>query len=85
MNLVTAFIAAAALFLLAILGLSIGVLLGRRPLRGSCGGLSAMASGRDPGDEAGPCTLCGLDLEDCPKKKAKVTETAAGAGDDDPP
>lgn len=35
----TEWLAAAAAFVLAVLGLGIGVMSGREPLRGSCGGL----------------------------------------------
>ena len=43
---------------LAIAGLSIGVLMGRKPLKGSCGGLAAF-------DGNGGCDLCGGNPEKC--------------------
>lgn len=46
-------------FLLAVLGLSLGTLLAKKPLRGSCGGMSALRSilGLDP------CESCSDDPE----------------------
>ncbi|MBW6505684.1 MAG: hypothetical protein K0B00_02915 [Rhodobacteraceae bacterium] len=40
-----AFLLTLAIFVLAIAGLSIGVLAGRPPIKGSCGGLSCHAGG----------------------------------------
>ncbi len=46
-------------FMLLIFGaLSIGVLMGRKPISGSCGGLNAL-------DGSGKCSLCGGTPEDC--------------------
>ena len=43
---------------LAVTGLSIGVLMGRKPIQGSCGGLS-------DGIGDGACELCGGSVERC--------------------
>ena len=43
------------ILILAIAGMSIGVIFNRKPLTGSCGGLSA----------SGSCSLCGNDTEKC--------------------
>lgn len=43
---------------LAVAGLSIGVMMGRKPLQGSCGGLNNFG-------EAGACELCGGKPEKC--------------------
>ena len=43
---------------LLVLGMSVGVLAGRRPISGSCGGLAA-------GKSAGGCEICGGDTSRC--------------------
>ena len=43
---------------LAVAGLAVGVMMGRKPLQGSCGGLNNFG-------EAGPCALCGGKPEKC--------------------
>ncbi|GIX29610.1 MAG: hypothetical protein KatS3mg124_0082 [Porticoccaceae bacterium] len=48
------FLAAAALILLVVLAMAVGVLAGRRPISGSCGGI-----GRALGEEGGRCEICG--------------------------
>lgn len=58
-NLLPVFLATLGLFLLAVCGLLVGVLFNNKPLRGSCGGMSA-ATG-----EAGSCGLCGGQTADC--------------------
>jgi hypothetical protein len=47
--------------LLVVLGMAIGVLMGREPLKGSCGGLSKLS---DLGI-SGPCEICGGDPHKC--------------------
>ena len=47
-----------AIFLLLILFMSLGVLLGRKPITGSCGGLQALGEGTD-------CEICGGDPAKC--------------------
>ena len=44
---------------LAVAGLSIGVLMGRKPLQGSCGGLNNFEGGN------GSCELCGGSKTKC--------------------
>ncbi|WP_024460322.1 (Na+)-NQR maturation NqrM [Marinimicrobium sp. LS-A18] len=46
--------------LLVVVGMSIGVLLGRQPLKGSCGGVGAALGEKDY-----VCDLCGNDEEKC--------------------
>lgn len=43
--------------------MAVGVLLGRAPMKGSCGGLGAVGI-------EGDCGACGRRHEDCPKKAA---------------
>jgi hypothetical protein len=52
-------LAALAIFLLAMFGMALGVLFGRRCIRGSCGGLAGM---RDPSGRA----MC----DHCPSREA---------------
>ena len=54
----TTLILSFVLICLAVAGLSIGVLLGRKPLQGSCGGLNNLSDG------AG-CGLCGGNRGKC--------------------
>ena len=46
------------LILLLIAGMAIGVIAGRKPLQGSCGGLGALGL-------KGECEICGGDLSRC--------------------
>ena len=65
------FVAAAALFLLAIIGMAIGVLVRNRELKGSCGGLSAMAGA----EGQSVCDLCSVPKDEC--VNAEVREKLA--------
>jgi len=47
-----------AVLLLIVVAMSVGVLLGRKPIKGSCGGMSALGM-----DTA--CDICGGRPEDC--------------------
>jgi hypothetical protein len=47
---------------LAVVGLSAGVLMGRKPLQGSCGGLNNLTEGKD-------CEFCGGSKAKCEKLK----------------
>lgn len=50
----------AGILLLVITAMSIGVIMGREPLKGSCGGMSALGM-----DTA--CDICGGDAKQCEK------------------
>ena len=62
MDLLPLFIGAFAIFVIAVLAMSVGVIVSNRRIRGSCGGLSAWR------DEIGRpmCEACA----ECPEKKA---------------
>jgi len=65
-NFLPVFLGTLLLFVLAVVGLLSGVLLSNKPLKGSCGGMSA-ATG-----ESGSCGLCGGQTADCPDTSAKT-------------
>ena len=52
------------ILLLVVAGMSIGVLLGRPPIKGSCGGMSALGLKTS-------CEICGGDAARCEKEQAK--------------
>jgi hypothetical protein len=45
--------------LILLLGMSVGVIFGKKPIAGSCGGLQGLDPDRD-------CELCGGNLSKCP-------------------
>ncbi len=45
--------------LLVFAGMAVGLMFGRQPIKGSCGGMSAMSGG-------GSCSVCGDDPAKCP-------------------
>jgi len=45
--------------------MALGVMAGRSPIKGSCGGLGALGS-------AGPCEICGGDTQRCNKQAANL-------------
>jgi hypothetical protein len=47
------------ILLILLLGMSVGVIFGRKPIAGSCGGLQGLDPDRD-------CELCGGNLSKCP-------------------
>ena len=49
------FLASFIVIALAVAGMALGVLLGRRPIAGSCGGLNALEGGDGCGACANPC------------------------------
>ncbi len=48
--------------------MSIGILFGRQPIKGSCGGMSAMAGGD------ASCAVCGGNPAKCPEGDGDVTD-----------
>ena len=57
------YLAALGLFLIAFLGMAIGVIIAKKPIQGSCGGLSAL-----PGhDSSSPCDFCSKPKTECPE------------------
>lgn len=50
--------------------MSIGVLLGREPIKGSCGGISALGLGAE-------CEICGGNRDKCEQENQKVAADAA--------
>lgn len=58
--------------LLVVTAMAIGVLLGRKPISGSCGGMSAL--GLD-----GACDICGGNRDKCREESEKAAAGSAGA------
>lgn len=63
------FLVVLAVMLLIVAGMAVGVLLGRKPLAGSCGGMSAV--GLD-----GACDICGGDKQKC-EEESKAAANAS--------
>ena len=58
------FVLAFLIFTAVILVMSVGVIYGRQPIAGSCGGLNNMG-------DAGACEMCGGDTAKCESNDAK--------------
>ncbi len=58
----TTFILALIVLLLVVTAMSVGVLLGRKPIKGSCGGMGALGMETE-------CDICGGDKKKCEKEK----------------
>lgn len=67
------FLATLLLFGLAFTGLALGTLLGRDPIRGSCGGLSKLGISKD----------CSCDSP-CPRRRRELERLAAANGSSEP-
>ena len=52
-------------FLLIVAGMAIGVIMGRKPISGSCGGMAAAGM-------EGACDICKGDRDRCDKEKEKA-------------
>lgn len=61
-----------AVLLFLVTAMSIGVLMGRKPLSGSCGGMSAV--GMD-----GACDVCGGDMKKCEEESQKAAKKSSMA------
>ena len=64
----TAFVA----MLVIVAAMAIGVLMGRKPISGSCGGMSAIGM-----DTA--CDICGGDKKKCEKESKEAAKRSKGA------
>jgi hypothetical protein len=51
------------IMLLVFGAMAFGVLMGRQPIKGSCGGMSAIAAG-------GTCEVCGGNPDRCPEERS---------------
>lgn len=60
------FFAVLLVFGLVVAGMSIGVIMGRKPISGSCGGMSALGI-----DKA--CDICGGDTSKCDEENQRVS------------
>ncbi|MFL0798685.1 MAG: (Na+)-NQR maturation NqrM [Cellvibrionaceae bacterium] len=63
----TQFLFAFGLLLTVIVIMSVGVLMGRKPIKGSCGGVGAAL-----GEKEYVCDLCGNDPNKCEEESAKA-------------
>lgn len=63
-----------AVLLLLVTLMAIGVILGRKPISGSCGGMAAIGMEK-------ACDVCGGDKGKCEKESKKASKAAAKAGD----
>ena len=59
---------AVAIFLIAVALLSMGTLLFKRPIQGSCGGVANAM-----GEKDGNCSICGRAYDDCPEKESAAS------------
>ncbi|TBW48613.1 (Na+)-NQR maturation NqrM [Marinobacter halodurans] len=66
------FLLVLAIFGILLAGMSIGVIMGRKPISGTCGGLGAM--GID-----GACEICGGDRNKCEEENERVAGAAGKA------
>ncbi|MAZ89748.1 MAG: hypothetical protein CL693_19100 [Cellvibrionaceae bacterium] len=60
------FVLTLIVLLLFVVAMSVGVLMGRKPLKGSCGGVGAAL-----GEEDYVCDLCGGDPQKCEEEQQK--------------
>jgi len=66
----TTLLAALAIMLIFVVLMSVGVLFGRKPLKGSCGGMGAALGEKDY-----VCDLCGDDESKCEEIKAAESQS----------
>ncbi len=60
------FVLTLIVLLVFVIAMSVGVLMGRKPLKGSCGGVGAAL-----GEEDYVCDLCGGDPQKCEEEQQK--------------
>jgi len=64
----TTIILSLIIFALVVAGMAIGVLFGRKPIKGSCGGMSSLGM-----DTA--CDICGGDTAKCEEEQERQAKT----------
>ena len=65
-------ILAVVMFGLLVGAMSVGVLMGRKPISGSCGGVGAAL-----GETDYTCDICGDDPNKCDEKSAEISESVS--------
>ena len=60
------FIGAAIVFILFVVGMSVGVIFREKPIKGSCGAIAQMGDG----DVNSPCDLCSKPVSECPDRES---------------
>ncbi|MBU3056029.1 (Na+)-NQR maturation NqrM [Pseudomonas indica] len=63
-----------AVMLLVVLGMAIGVIMGRKPIAGSCGGIANLGIEKE-------CSICGGDFSKCEEANADKAPGKAGVSD----
>lgn len=66
----TTFFLALAVLLLVVIGMSVGVIFGKKPIKGSCGGMASLGMETE-------CDICGGDKVKCEKEKKKTSVAPA--------
>jgi len=75
MQLILVFSLAAGTFLLVAVGLALGVLMGRKPIQGSCGGIANANGDCDNANPSPSCSLCSNPGRMCSQKPDASTAT----------
>ena len=60
------FVAALLIFSIAVIGMAVGAIFANKPVKGSCGGLSAMSGS----DESAECGVCSKPVTDCVERES---------------
>ena len=68
----TTFLIVFAVFMLVIVAASVGVIMGRKPIKGSCGGVGAVLGEKDY-----ICPVCGDDPNKCEKEQEAEAQAKA--------
>lgn len=67
----TIFILTFVVLIVVVCGMAVGVILANKPIKGSCGGMSALGI-----DTA--CDICGGDMKKCEEENERVADSKAG-------
>ena len=74
----TVFILSFVVMLAIVLAMSVGVLMGRKPIKGTCGGMSALGVGT-------ACDICGGDTRKCEEEQDSYSKIKGSAQSDSNP